>query len=309
MKEQSRSHKLTATLPGRVRALEIAGALQDLVEDAPAALTVFEERAEGASPPPWRIDAYFNGPRDAGLLRAELETVLGGAVPAFAVSDVPDCNWVALSQAALPPVRAGRFTVHGSHDRERVPQGPNAILIDAGEAFGTAHHPTTLGCLRAIDGLARRRDFARVLDLGCGSGVLAIAAARAWPRARITAVDIDPRSVAVARENAIANGAGNRIKPVCSTGTSASPVRRQAPYGLVLANILAAPLVGLAPELRNIMAPGAVAVLSGLLLHEAPSVIAAYRAQGFALQEHRRLGGWSALTLMKRGVAAARRRA
>jgi ribosomal protein L11 methyltransferase len=308
MTGQPRTHKLTATMPDRELAHEIGGALQDLVADPPAALTLFEERA-GTSPVQWRIDAYFDTPPDSRALNAELQRILAKPIPALANDSIPDCNWVALSQAALPPVRAGRFTIHGSHDRARVPQGPNSILIDAGEAFGTAQHPTTLGCLLAIDGLARRRHFRRVLDLGCGSGILAIGAARVWPRSAILAVDIDARSVAVARENARANGAASHIAFLCSTGTGSSQVRRGGPYDLILANILAQPLVTLAPDLRRIAAPRCIAVLSGLLLHEAPGVIASYLAQGFTLVSHRHLGGWSALVLAKRPVAPARRRA
>ncbi len=294
------SQRLRAEIPDRKFAERIAAALQDLVEPPPDALTIFEERTQGGARTHWRIEAYYPASRDTASLHTDLVAVIGEAVPPFATAPIPDLNWVALSQAALPPVRAGRFTVHGSHDRGRVPQGPGAILIEAGEAFGTAHHATTRGCLIAIDRLTRRRSFARVLDLGCGSGILGIAVARALPHARIIAVDIDERSVAVAGENARANRLGPRLELVCASGVNQARVRRRAPFDLILANILAGPLISLAPEFRAIARAGGTAVLSGILNHEAPAVIAAMRAQGFALTSHARLDGWSTLTLLKR---------
>jgi ribosomal protein L11 methyltransferase len=234
------------------------------------------------------------------VLEAQLGELLGEDAPAFQSADIPDLNWVALSQAALPPVRAHRFTVHGQHDRGRVPQGPNAILIEAGEAFGTAHHATTYGCLIALDRLARTHTFKRVLDLGCGSGILAIAAARSWRRAAVHGVDIDHQSVVVARENARANGAHARLKLLCGAGVDEPSVRRAAPFDLIIANILAGPLVALAPDLRRSASTGGLVLLSGLLTREAARVLAAYRAQRFALLEHRRYDGWSTLLLVQR---------
>jgi ribosomal protein L11 methyltransferase len=290
----------SAEIADRLLAQRVATALQDLIEPPPDALTIFEERASDGAPGHWRIEAYYPAARDIASLHADLEAVVGETLPPLAAAPIPDRNWVALSQAALPPVRAGRFTVHGSHDRTRVPRGPWAIEIDAGEAFGTAHHATTRGCLIAIDELTRRQSFRRVLDLGCGSGILSIAAARALPRARILAVDIDARSVEVAGENACANRLGRKLELVCASGVDDSHVRRNAPFDLVLANILAGPLISLAPKFRVIVRAGGTAVLSGLLKHEAPAVAAAMRAQGFVLLSHRRIGGWATLTFRKR---------
>lgn len=301
------SHKLTAEVADRARAMRIAGALQDLLVPPPDALTVFEEPgAADADDAPtvrgWRIEAYFSEPRMPAELEADLAALLGEPSPPFQPADIPDVNWVALSQAALPPVRAGRFTVHGAHDTDRVPQGPGAILIEAGEAFGTAHHATTYGCLLALDQLARTHSFRRILDLGCGSGILSIAAARAWGKARIIGIDIDARSVEVAEENAQTNKASERIAFVCGAGVDAPAVRQAAPFDLVVANILAAPLIELAPEVARVAdTPGGIVVLSGLLNREASAVQAAYHAQGFALLSHRRYDGWSVLTLVKRG--------
>jgi ribosomal protein L11 methyltransferase len=190
--------------------------------------------------------------------------------------------------------------VHGGHDRDRVPQGPNSILIEAGEAFGTAHHATTYGCLIALDRLSQTHTFKRILDLGCGSGILAIAAARSWQRSNVLGVDIDLQSVVVARENASVNRVGSRIDFIHGPGLSSPDVRRAAPFDLIVANILAGPLITLAPDIRRAAQPGCIVILSGLLTREAPRVLAAYRSQGFALISHRTYDGWSALTLVKR---------
>lgn len=279
----------------------LSGALEELLEPAPEAVTLFE-----AGPPAHKVSAYFIAMPDPEAIRALVINSLGARTDAvaiaagLAISEVPDQNWVAISQAALPPVEAGRFTVHGSHDRHRVPHGPNAIEIDAGEAFGTAHHATTLGCLMAIDSLTRRETFRNVLDLGCGSGVLAIAAARVMPHARIVASDIDPQATAVARTNVRQNGIGGGRLKVVTAGSLAHPALRAGRFDLIIANILANPLIALANGLARISPPRGRIVLSGLLVTQAPEVLAAYRAAGFSLFEQRRIAGWSTLTLVRR---------
>ena len=273
----------------------LAGLIGEIVEPAPLAVTLFEAKPAG-----YVVEAYFAAPLGLARLAAALRE-LGETLPAAAtLEDVPDENWVAVSQAALPPVRAGRFTVHGSHDRAVVGIGPGKIEIDAGEAFGTAHHATTEGCLDALDRIARRRAFTYVLDLGCGSGVLAIAAARLMPRARILASDIDPEAVRVAVRNAQVNRVASRVRFVTAAGLDHPHLRGAGRFDLVLANILAAPLVRLAPRIRQATVPGAVAILSGLLTGQAPAVIAAYRTQDFAALRHDRIAGWSTLTLRRR---------
>lgn len=287
--------KFAAQFGDRSLAYETGNALQDLIEPPPDALTVFEDGLDR-----WRLEAYFDveaGDRD---LAAELGPLVQGTLPPFTVETVPDLNWVAISQAALPPVHAGRFTIHGSHDRGRIAGGPNAILIDAGEAFGTAHHATTLGCLLAIDRLTRSRSFQWVFDLGCGSGVLAIAASKALPRAEIIAADMDPQSVKVATENVRLNGAASRIALVVGNGLAHPKVRTRAPFDLFIANILAGPLIRLAPSISRSVVTGGTLVLSGILIPQAPEVIATYRAHGFSLARHDRLTGWSTLTLERR---------
>lgn len=290
--------KVTADFTDRQLAYSVGNALQDFVEPPPDALTVFEN-----GPGAWRIEAYFDAV-DTGLpprdVAAELAAMIAHPLPRFVSDDVPDLNWVALSQAALPPVEAGRFTIHGSHDAGRVPHGPKSILIDAGEAFGTAHHATTHGCLLAIDRLTRRHAFHTVLDLGCGSGVLAIAIAKALPHADIIATDLDAQSVKVATENVRLNGVASRIALTTASGVEHMWLRQSPPFDLVIANILAGPLISLAPSMARTVARGGTLLLSGLLIAQAPQVLAAYRTAGFHLVQHDRITGWSTLTLRRR---------
>lgn len=287
--------KVTAHFTDRTLAMHAASTLQDFLEPAPDALTVFEN-----GPASWRLEAYFNDGLDGRDLAQELAAYIKDPLPAFVAGAVPDLNWVAMSQEALPPVKAGRFTVHGSHDTHRVPRSPNSILIDAGEAFGTAHHQTTLGCLLAIDRLTRTEDFQTVLDLGTGSGVLAIALARMLPRAEIIATDLDKQSVIVAKENMRINGVGQRLAVTQADGVRHAWLRQSKPFDLVIANILAGPLITLAPQLARTVRPAGTLVLSGLLIAQAAQVIAAYRAAGFHLVSHDRISGWSTLVLRRR---------
>lgn len=287
--------KITADFGDRDLAHQVAGVLQDLIEPGPDALSIFEN-----GPGAWRLEAYFTDGADARALTLDVSNLLGRETPPFAASDVPDLNWVAMSQAALPPVAAGRFVIHGSHDRGRVARGPSTILVDAGEAFGTAHHATTLGCLLAIDRLARAHTFANVLDLGCGSGVLAIAVAKALPHARIFATDLDRQSIKVASGNMGINGVAGRITTAVARGLQHRLLRQAAPFDLVIANILAGPLLALAPSLRANIAAGGTLVLSGLLIPQASQVIAAYRTAGFHIVRHDRIAGWATLTLRRR---------
>jgi ribosomal protein L11 methyltransferase len=270
----------------------VAAALVELIEPAADAVTRF------ATAGGWYVEAYYADPPDPAALSAELAALLGIAPPVVTAERVANENWVAISQAALPPVAAGRFIVHGSHDRRAVPRGPNAIEIDAGEAFGTAHHATTESCLIVIDRLARRYVFGRVLDLGCGSGVLAIAAARVWPRARIDALDTDPAAVAVARSNVRINGASS--VHVARTKGALRRIREpRKRYELIIANILARPLIALAPAITRAVWTGGTLVLSGLLESEAREVRNTYLAHGFTLSGQLLSAGWATLALVR----------
>ncbi len=291
--------KLTLITAVRSDARVLAGALQDLIEPPPDALTLFESKtAHGVE---WVIEAYYEELPDLAALATDLAAITGLAAPRIEASEVPSLNWVAMSQAALPPVYAGRFVIYGSHDAGRIARGPGAILVEAGEAFGTAHHATTYGCLLALDRLTRQGTFRTVLDLGCGTGVLAIAASRALPNAVILATDLDRQSVSVARANFAANGAAQRIKAVAASGFAHPEFRRRPPFELILANILAGPLMAMAGDFhRHTRADGRL-ILSGILIDQAPEVISAFAARGFALLSHERYAGWSTLILVNKG--------
>jgi len=269
----------------------IADFLAELATPHALAVTLFEH-----GPGRFVVEAYYGAPPClADLARAPGS--LANAMPAPVLEAVPDQDWVALSQAALPPVAAGRFLVHGRHDRERTRPQRMAIEIEAGAAFGTGHNATTTLCLEAIDRLVRRRQFRSVLDLGCGTGVLAIAAARAIPGARVLAVDNDPLAVAIARANARLNGAGQRVHVIAATGFAHPQLRRPRGFDLVLANLLPGPLIALAPAMRRALRPRGIAVLGGLLDHQARELTATYLAAGFGLAARSRRAGWSVLTL------------
>lgn len=242
----------------------------------------------------WRIDAYPVDDVEAGALRGVLDRF-----PSLRVEQRPlaDADWLALALSGLPPVRAGRFFVHGVHDRGRVPANSVALRIEAGAAFGTGHHGTTLGCLLELDRLLKRGRFPRVLDVGTGTGVLAIAACRTGGR-RVVGTDIDPVSVRIARENAGINRA--RAHFVRASDLQARPVRAAAPYDLIFANILPGPLVRLAPEIGGTLRTGGIAIVSGLLRRHERRVIAAYRAHGLRLRRRSRREAWSTLTLERR---------
>ena len=239
----------------------------------------------------WRIDAFPTTREEADALTSHLERQPGLIVTVEALADA---DWLAMSLSGLPPVRAGRFFVYGAHDRGQVPANAVALRIEAGAAFGTGHHGTTVGCLQAWNDLIKARRFDKVLDVGAGTGVLAIAAARTGARlARGT--DIDAPSVRIARENAELNGA--RAEFVHASGLGHQRVRSAAPYDLVFANILAPPLVALAQDIRGALRPGGVAILSGLLRTQERRVLAAYRSRGFRLLRRIHRDAWATLVL------------
>jgi len=212
------------------------------------------------------------------------------------IEPLPDQDWIRLSQQGLPPVRAGRFFVHGAHDAGTVPHGVIPIRIEAGQAFGTGHHETTALCLGVLSDLARQKKFRNVLDLGTGTGLLAIGAAKLWRRP-VLASDIDPVAVEVARDNAVANDSGPLVRAVVADGLANPVLSRAAPYDLLTANILAGPLTRLAPDIIRVLAPGAMLVLSGLLTNQERLVTSFYR--NLRLLHARRMGPWSALVLAK----------
>jgi ribosomal protein L11 methyltransferase len=247
----------------------------------------------------WSVDAYFeDGAAEAiaARLRDRLGSDAFGAL--LRVEALPEEDWVGAGLTALKPVAAGRFLLHGSHDLAHLPQGRVRIEIDAGQAFGTGHHPTTRGTLLVLDQLIRTRRFARPLDIGTGSGVLAIAMAKVLKRP-VVATDIDPLAVKVARTNARRNGVAASVKLAVAAGVDSSAIRLRAPYDLIAANILAEPLRKLAPQLAPLVTRGGVLVLSGLLPNQRERVVAAYSAQGMRLAAARIFDGWAVLVLRK----------
>ena len=288
--------RLRATAADAATARMMTEQLAEWDEGSATALATasFEDPATGG----WLVDAYYEAAPEPATVLARIGAWIDPSAPP-AIEEVPDENWVAVSQAALPPVMAGRFLVHGGHDRDLVGRRRFAIEVDAGEAFGTAHHATKQGCLAAIDRLAPRFRPRTVLDLGCGSGLLAIAAARVWPAAQIIASDIDPIAVEVAAQNAGLNGAGRRVRTVVAPGLDHPALRELAPYDLVLANILAGPLIRLAPQLSRVVGRGGVAVLSGLLGEQVREVAGYYRMAGFRLLRKDVSHNWATLVLVR----------
>ncbi len=242
----------------------------------------------------WEVAGYFSGrPDKAGIALLEVSF---GSRP-FLVSELPETDWVTKVQRELPPVEAGRFFIHGSHDADRVPEGRAALLVEAATAFGTGHHGTTLGCLLALERLENTGVCPNgVMDLGCGTAVLAMAAALAWPVDPI-ASDNDEVAVEVARTNIRVNGLQERIHCVQATGLDHPEIIDRAPYDLVFANILKDPLIHLAPSIARVSVHGGHVVLSGLLDAQVQEVRGVYEALGFGEVYRDSIAGWTTLTV------------
>ncbi|MDB5548914.1 MAG: ribosomal protein L11P -lysine N-methyltransferase [Tardiphaga sp.] len=274
----------------------IVDVLTETFADGDTAIAAFE-RPDGR----WDITVHFEHAPDQEAVNNLVTLAAGDAAAATLVFDtIAATDWVKSSLDGLAPVRAGRFVVHGQHDRDRIPLNKIGIEIEAALAFGTGHHGTTRGCLMLLDEVLRAYRPRRVLDLGSGTGVLAIAAAKAL-RINVLASDIDPRAAEVARDNARLNGVGNLVDSICATGFSAPHFAARAPFDLVLANILANPLKALATPMSRQLAPSGLVILSGLLLPHATGVIAAYRNRGLVLRRHLKLDGWSSLLMQRAG--------
>ncbi|MGD9294941.1 MAG: 50S ribosomal protein L11 methyltransferase [Roseobacter sp.] len=278
------------TLKGQQAAEKLGQAMERLSPE-PTGVGVFEIEDNSGL---WEVGGYFTEHPDETALA--LLAAAMGARP-FVVSVVPETDWVAHVRRELAPVRAGRFFLHGSHDADSVPEGVEPLLIEAAMAFGTGHHGTTLGCLRALDQLAST-GFAgeSVVDIGCGTAVLAMAAARIWP-GTVLASDIDPVAVDVARSNITANGLDGRVHCVEAAGFAHPDLQRARPYDLVFANILKGPLVALAPEIAENVKIGGYAILSGILNEQADDVLDVYSRLGFNLVDQKEIVDWTTLTL------------
>ncbi|MBO0663438.1 50S ribosomal protein L11 methyltransferase [Jiella sp. MQZ9-1] len=282
---------------GKAAAQDAYVGIETIFEDegAPIAITEIDEAGDV-----WEVAAYFDV--EPGEDRADAFRHAAGLGETVEIGreELPDKDWMAAVLAELKPVRAGRFIVHGAHDRNQVGAHEHAIEIEAGLAFGTGHHGTTAGCLTLIDQVVRLRRPQAVLDLGTGSAVLAIALAK-LARVKVLATDVDPVAVAVAADNAHANGVAALVETVRADGFATPAVRQRAPFDLIVANILAGPLMMLSPEFRRHSALGADVILSGILIKQAAAVRAAFRAQGFVHCRTLVMGEWVALHLRAAG--------
>ena len=286
-----------ASISANVEGADAALAVAALLDERVGAVSAFEVDAAGAR---WRVEAYPKAP----LLDAELAVRLrlaaagaGGRLLDLVEERLPERDWLAENRRAFPPVSIGRFFVHGSHWRGAPPPGAITIEIDAATAFGTGEHQSTAGCLLALDALARRRRFRQLLDIGTGSGILAIAAAKTLHR-RVVASDIDPEAARVALHHVRRNGLAGRVHVIRAPGYRARAVRRRR-YELIFANILARPLSLMARDLGRALAPGGVAILAGLLRRQEAQVLAAHRLQHLTLARRIPLDGWSTLILRR----------
>ena len=280
------------TLAGKARAEALGAALEEM-EPEPTGVGVFEIE-DGRDL--WEVGGYFeNRPDDIAL--ALCAAAFGAAE--FAISEVPDRDWVAHVRRELSPVEAGRFFVYGAHDADKVPEGRIALRIEAAMAFGTGHHGTTLGCLRALDRLLDEGVSARsVADIGCGTAVLAMAAARTC-QGSVIASDIDGVAVDVARANLTANALEDRVVTVEAAGFDHPDLNASGQFDLVFANILKGPLLELAPDMARALQPGGHAILSGLLTTQADEITAHYASNGLKCLHREDIVDWSTLTLAK----------
>jgi ribosomal protein L11 methyltransferase len=290
------THRATFAIGDELTAKRVVDLLTESFFEGQAAITAFEG-PDGR----WGITAHFAEAPDETLIRELVAIAAGGDVARGITFDAVEAkDWVKATLQELVPVRAGRFIVHGRHDRAKVPPNKFGIEIEAALAFGTGHHGTTRGCLLLLDQVLKARHPRRVLDLGTGTGVLAIAAAKALHGA-VLASDIDPASVRVARDNARLNQVGNLVQTIRATGFSAPQFAHHGPFDLVLANILANPLRQMATPMTRHLASSASVILSGLLPSQASGMIAAYRARGLVLLRHLRIEGWSSLLMRNMG--------
>jgi ribosomal protein L11 methyltransferase len=286
------TRRATFAIGDEPTARRVVDLLNESFEEGQAAVAAFE-RADSR----WDVSIHFAEVPNETSIRELVTLAAGDDIAQHITFDAVEArDWVAASLEDLIPVPAGRFVVHGRHDRARVPANKLGIEIEAALAFGTGHHGTTRGCLLLLDQVLHAHSPRRVLDLGSGTGVLGIAAARALRR-RVLASDIDPVSVRVARDNAKLNGVGNLVEAIHATGFSAPGFAARGPFDLVLANILANPLRQMATPMAQHLAPSALLILSGLLPHQAQGVIASYRARGLVLRRHLKIDGWSSLLM------------
>lgn len=294
MSEQIR---LFFTAP-KQKAEEIYRLADAALEDEGWPLSLADDEENGAA----EISLYADAGQEQQA-RRRFAALAGLAETALEREILPQIDWVKHSLAGLKPVRAGRFFVHGAHDRDKMQAGDIGIEIEANRAFGTGHHGTTAGCLIMLEKILARENPANILDIGTGSGILAIAAAK-LSKAPVLASDNDPLAIEIAAENIILNHAGGAVKPLCAEGLKAAEISAAAPFGLIIANILAGPLINMAADMRQALHKDGSLILSGILASQRDAVLAAYAAQGLRHQETLPLGDWVTLHLRRQTAAA-----
>ncbi len=295
--------KLSTTV-GRAKAItELLGEVLDPTETAVSAFEIDDETENS----PWFVEVFFASDPDEDVIRELIAPIVGDDLATAVFTSVEAKDWVKSSLDGLKPVRAGRFLVHGSHDRDAVQINDVAIEIEAGLAFGTGHHGTTAGCLLQIDAELKRGRPARVLDIGTGTGVLALAVAKRLKQ-RVVAGDIDAIAVEVTRDNAVLNRAPGLLDLYVGAGVRHAKANRAGHFDLVIANILARPLMRLSRDVAHVLKPSGALILSGLLLKDVAGVLAAYRMQGWTLNRQAAREGWATLVLKRNGAASRPRR-
>jgi ribosomal protein L11 methyltransferase len=285
--------RLEVTVP-----MHAAPAFETLLEGVSVAVTSF-----GDDGIPWRIEGYTDTDPDIAAIEAGLAMTAkatGIETPVLSVEFLTPRDWLAENLAMFEPLRIGRFFVYPSHYDGKLPSACIPFRIDAGTAFGSGTHPTTGTCLMALADIAKSKQVARALDLGCGSGILAFAIARLWP-ARVLAVDIDPEAVRVTRRNTRDNNLQGRIDTRRSVGYTSDAVRDAAPFDLIVANVLARPLIAMSASTARCLSPGGIVVLSGLLERDARWVVSRHRAQGLVFERQWCKDGWASLVMRKPG--------
>jgi ribosomal protein L11 methyltransferase len=277
----------------------LADAMAATFEEAALAVTVFAPPRKAEA----HVEALYDSEPNIAQLTAPLAIVAmmhGVTTPKVTIKEMPKLDWLKKVAEDFPPLPISRWTIHGAQHRSKVPNRRFALQIDATNAFGTGEHPTTRGCLIMLDQLFKQgMKVRRMLDMGCGSGILAMAAAQLYGRHHV-AVDMDPDSVVIAKNNANANGLRKNIRTAVSHGYNAHIVKAGAPYDLIMANIFAKPLSHMAANLKHHLRPGGMIILAGLLNHQANMVIAAHRMQKLYLVKRMIIGEWSILALKRR---------
>lgn len=277
------------------------GDFEAVLEPRCASVSSFmlDDNGEGGDNSDWRVEGFAGAEPDKQALArlfAKTARTHGFEAPKAKIELVPPTDWLAENLTDFPPLRIGRYFIHGSHAEAPPPPGSVAIKLDAGAAFGSGEHPSTAGCLMALDRLARARRFRRPLDMGCGSGILTLAMAGTW-KAPVVACDIDPEAVRVTAANAGNNAIANRVRAVHGPGYRTPAVRGGAPYDLICANILARPLCDMAKDAARLLGrPGAI-ILSGLVERDAMRVIQRHRAHGLRLIRTTTLEGWITIVM------------